>query len=501
MLALGGWVGAGGVHDPKRVVVLGGGIGGLATALALESSGRKVVIVEREPEPPELAPEQAYDAWERAGVPQFRHAHIFLARLHTVIRDHHPALLAELLQAGITRSEVDQMLPPSHVASYEAAPGDEDLRHLWGRRATLEYVLRRHVGRLPHVRFVHGARVEELIATREGGALRVTGVEAVRDGMRERFEGAAVVDASGARTRAGEWLAARGAKIETERHESPYAYFCRHYVLRDPSSEPPRRGTGANLDYLWYGLFCAEHGRFSIAMACPDEERELIELMRRPAGFDWLCGRLSGLGPWLRDAEPTSKVLGAGNLANRWTRYGAKGGPEVLGYFPVGDSHVQTNPMYGRGCSFAFVQAQALAAALASDADPRRQAAHYLAHTRALLKPHYDASIGADRLFLSRAHAQRGQPVPAGQRLINHLYDEAWTPALNDSQFVARELLKAMEMRDLSPVGTRLAVLARIVWAWIAGRFRRARAAAPALGPSRSELLRALPAGGDQSAP
>lgn len=482
------------MSQSERVLIIGGSIGGLASALALDPRRYQVVIVERDGAPPELSPDQAFDGWERPGVPQFRHAHILLARLHTVIRDHHPALLQELLEAGLTLSEVDQMLPPTHVERCTPEPGDDDLRHLWGRRATFEYVVRRHVGKLPHVSFVHGARVEGLVVEPKGEALRVSGLELTRDGARETLRGDVIVDASGARTKAGDWLAAHGAKIETERHDSPYAYFCRHYRLRDPSQEPPRRGTGANLDYLWYGLFCAEHGHFSIAMACPDEEKALVDTMRRSEGFDFMCGRMPLLAAWLRNAEPTGKVHGAGNLANCWTCYGASGGPAVLGYFPVGDSHLRSNPMYGRGCSYTFVQAQVLAESLAQSEAPEQRIEHYYRRTRELLRTHFDSAVAADRLFLSRGRTQRGEPLPPADRLLNYLYEEAFTPALHRSLFVAREMVKAMEMRPLSPLWRRLVVVVHVIGAFFAGRLGRALPALPALGPTRAELLASLPA-------
>jgi len=85
----------------ERVAIIGGGIGGLATALALKRTGCEVVIIERDAEPPNIAPDAAFDEWARPGVPQFKHAHILLSRLHTLLRDHHPELLAELRKAGL----------------------------------------------------------------------------------------------------------------------------------------------------------------------------------------------------------------------------------------------------------------------------------------------------------------------------------------------------------------------------------------------------------------
>src|SRR5262249_31180893 len=150
-----------------------------------------------------------------------------------------------------------------------------------------------------------------------------------------------------------------GLSVEEEVHSSDYAYYCRHYRRNDANPEPPRRGTGANLDFLWYGLFCAEGGYFSIAMACPTEERELLDLLKRPECFDAACEQIPVLAQWVRGAEPSSKVLGAAQLANRWRNYRPKAGAELLGFFPVGDALMHTNPMFGRGCSSAFVEAHA----------------------------------------------------------------------------------------------------------------------------------------------
>jgi 2-polyprenyl-6-methoxyphenol hydroxylase-like FAD-dependent oxidoreductase len=274
------------VKQDERVVVIGSGIGWLATALALEGSGAHVTLVERDPEPPAISPDQAYEHWPRAGVPQFRHAHIFLARMQTTLRDKHPKLHAELLNAGIQLSEVEQILPAAHVPSYAPQADDRDLLHLWGRRATIELVIRRHVERLPHVRFVHGTRVEGLVTEGSGNARVVRGVRTLKDGVHETLEADLVVDASGKHTKSPEWLAQAGVKVEQTATPSSFVYVCRHYRLKDPSREPPRRGTGANLDYLWYGTFYAEHGHFAIAFACPTEEQELARALRTVEGFE-----------------------------------------------------------------------------------------------------------------------------------------------------------------------------------------------------------------------
>ena len=51
-----------------------------------------------------------------------------------------------------------------------------------------------------------------------------------------------------------------------------------------------------------------------------------------------------------------------GGLLNRLRRFTDDDGrPLVLGFHAVGDAHTCTNPLYGRGCSLALVQALLLA--------------------------------------------------------------------------------------------------------------------------------------------
>jgi 2-polyprenyl-6-methoxyphenol hydroxylase-like FAD-dependent oxidoreductase len=467
---------------------------GLATALSLKNSGRQVVIIERDDPPPPMPPERAFDSWKRPGVPQLHHTHIFLARLRTILRDDHPEVLAELDAAGIKASSIDQILPTSLIERYEAAPGDDDFLHLWGRRATLEFVLRRHVGALPHVSIVHDAKVEGLDVVTEGDRIRVRGVRLKRDGAEEVMAAEVVVDCSGARSKVPEWLRERGVEITTDTKSSACAYYCRHYLQRDPSTEPPRRGTGANIDYLIYGIFFAEHGSFSIAFACPEMEEELADAVRRPDGFDQVCSQIPALAKWTSRAEPTSRVLGGASLANRWHRYPEARKSVVLGLFPVGDSHIQTNPIYGRGCSMAFVQAKVLSEVLARDGSPDEQGARYFSRVRELLKPHFDFSRAADQAFLARARMARGESVSLVERLMSYLYEEAFAPIIEVDFRLAREWLKASQMREVSPPWIGLALAVRMAFLWFFLKLGSRLKKLPSFGPPRATMIAALPA-------
>ncbi|HEY2735213.1 MAG TPA: hypothetical protein VGI70_14550, partial [Polyangiales bacterium] len=233
---------------------------------------------------------------------------------------------------------------------------------------------------------------------------------------------------------------------------------------------------------------------FSIALAVPEIETELLAKLRRPEGFDEVCDQIPALRLWLSRSESISRVMGGAELANRWNHYGRRGAPHVLGYFPVGDSLMQTNPIYGRGCSSAFVQARALAETFAVERDPQARAVRYHRSAKRLLRPHFDFCVAADRAFIARAKEARGDKISLPDRLLSHIYEAAFLPALEESGWVAREWLRAQQMCELAPPWVALSVLLYALASWPLRRWRRVPAL-PASGPRRSEMLRlCLPA-------
>ena len=70
----------------------------------------------------------------------------------------------------------------------------------------------------------------------------------------------------------------------------------------------------------------------------------------------------------------------------------------MLGFHAVGDAHTCTNPLYGRGCSLAMVQATLLADALTEHhGDLGAVAAAYEAACRREVEPWYDISVAMDK--------------------------------------------------------------------------------------------------------
>ena len=94
------------------VLVVGGGVSGLSTALKLSRRGHSVTVLERDDTPMPDSADQAF-FWDRRGAPQVRHSHAFLARLVGLLRQNEPDVLEMLVAAGATEMPFGQDIPPT----------------------------------------------------------------------------------------------------------------------------------------------------------------------------------------------------------------------------------------------------------------------------------------------------------------------------------------------------------------------------------------------------
>lgn len=93
------------------IVVMGGGLCGLASALLLARDGHGVIVLERDPEPPPSTVEAAWERWNRRGVAQFRLAHIYLARFARLLEAELPDVVSAVEAAGGWRHNFVDDLP------------------------------------------------------------------------------------------------------------------------------------------------------------------------------------------------------------------------------------------------------------------------------------------------------------------------------------------------------------------------------------------------------
>jgi 2-polyprenyl-6-methoxyphenol hydroxylase-like FAD-dependent oxidoreductase len=448
-----------------RVVVVGGGIAGLGTALACARAGHEVTILERDDTPMPPTPDAAF-SWERTGAPQVRHSHAFLARLRNLLRDRAPDVLDALLAAGATEIPFMENLPPT-LTDRSPRPGDEDLVALACRRTTFEWVLRRLVLAEPHVDLRHGVAATML----DGANGSATGIDGIRADL--------VVDARGPRSNSDEWLRAIGAPpAEEELHESGIVYFSRFYRIRPGVQQPEYVGpSAADLGYLKYATFLGDNETFSITYAVENDDTELRKALLQPDAFEHVAREIFAIAHWRAEgiSDPITDVHVMAGLRNRYRQVVANG------FAAVGDAAVCTNPLYGRGCSLALVHAFALADTL-PDLDAFRDA------TERELVPWFKSAVMQD----AQARAMHEElPAEDPRSFMQSVFREGLLPAMRTSPVVFRAFVRwfnLLVMPEALMADTE--VIADVMAAY---QDRENHPAPPPLGPSREELVAALP--------
>jgi 2-polyprenyl-6-methoxyphenol hydroxylase-like FAD-dependent oxidoreductase len=485
----------------ESLLVAGAGIAGLGAALAFGETDHEVTILDRDPQPPEGSPEEAFYSWQRRGATQLRHSHVFLGRLTTLLRDRYPVLLAELFACGARTLDFEYGLPIPLRGSYKPQPGDEDLKILFSRRTTLELVMRRHVRRFSNVRFVNEAGVHGVTVRRDASAFVAEGLKVDIGGEMREMRADIIVDASGRNSAFGDWLRAEGVDVREENSPAGILYFTRHYRLRDSAEEPARDATAlaGDLGYVKYAVFAADNRHFSITLATPEIETDLRTAILRPEIFDAICDALPGTARWVEcdRAEPVSAIYSMGNLQSVWRHYLKDGQPQVLNFFAVGDSAVRTNPLYGRGCSAGVVHAHVLRDVLDGSADPRERARMFDKRTQETLRSFYDTMARQDRISIKRAQHERDPSYKPGlrARMTRSFVEDGIAPTTRGDMTVLRAFSRAFHMID-DPANwlKRPEILATILKFW---RMPKAQKMArgfypPVLGPSRRDMLTRL---------
>jgi 2-polyprenyl-6-methoxyphenol hydroxylase-like FAD-dependent oxidoreductase len=481
----------------ERVLVLGAGMAGLFTALALAPGEREVVLVERDPPPPDGGADATFFDWKRKGVGQLRHSHGFLARMREVIRARHPLLLDQLRDAGCREIGFTDMMPIALRETYRPQPGDEAMVILTSRRTTFELMLRRYVEGLPGVSVISDAFVRTLIVEPGDGALTVAGAAVERDGQTSDWSADIVIDAQGRLSECAAELRAAGGHIGEVVEDCGILYFTRHY-RRTAADPPPARATATgDLSYIKYGRFPGDNGCFSITLAVPETETELRTAVVRPEVFDHICALLPGIAGWVdpEGSEPISPVYGMGDLKNHWRRFVSDDQRAILGFFAVGDSLVRTNPLYGRGCSFAAAQSEILGQVLRETHDPAVRARLYDTRVAEALRAFYDDMCGQDRDAIRRARATRDGERPASfaTRLGRSFLNDGVAIAVRSDLPLLRAALREFNMLDPPRAWVRRPeTLAKSLGRWMRGRTANARFYPPPLGPARAEMLAAL---------
>lgn len=473
----------------EHILIAGAGIAGLNAAMAMARPDRVITVIDKDPPPPDFGPDEAFLDWERKGVTQLRHSHVFLGRLIKLIRERHPVLWTDLRAAGAREHTFEDALPPLLRGKYRREPGDEDMSFLFSRRTTLELTMRRYVGTLPGVTFLTNAGIRGVL--RDGD--KVTGLK-VDD---QDILADSVIDATGRGTQFPEWL----GLTDTITHTAPAGilYFTRHYKLLDGAEEPEREGPpgAGDLGYIKFGVFAADNRHFSITLAVPEIETGLRAAILKPETFDAICREIPGTARWIDPsrAEPASKVFGMGNLVNVWRSYAPNGTPLVLNFYPIGDAALRTNPLYGRGCSVSAIQAHLLADIFAQTSDPAARLVALEKQSYDVLRPFYEVMVKQDTQAIRRAALEQepGYRPRFKARVMKSFLEDAIGPATRNDVTVLRALMRSFHMLENPTAWMKSpSIMARVLKSWATPRVLKRNAYPPVPGPDRAAMLQSI---------
>ena len=382
-----------------RFVVAGGGVAGLAAALAVARAGHEAIVLERDRVEPRCEPQSAF-ADDRRGIPHFFQPHAFLPRGRRVLTTLAPDVLGSLVEAGAEPQDVAARLRG------EREPGDEDLVYLWVRRPIIEWALRRAAARETAIDLRPATRIAGLVVD-DGGAPRAAGV-ALEGG--EVVRGDVVVDALGRYRPPEGWR----RRIETQA-DCGALYYCRYFQLRDgvdhldDAAENPLNPRG-DLGYMGFNTFRGDNGTYAVILLVPNHDRELRALRDERA---WMaaCSAMRHLDVMTSSdyGRPITDVMPMGGLLN----VDCTGEPEIAALVAVGDAFCHTDPAFAYGLSFALAHAEALARAAADAGDVDELPARYRTEVTPEARERYALACATDE---ARSRRWSGESLDLSRR-------------------------------------------------------------------------------------
>ncbi|MET7298021.1 FAD-dependent oxidoreductase [Embleya sp. NPDC005575] len=391
------------------IVICGAGVVGLATALMLARDGHEVTVYEGDPSVPPDDPAQAWTAWQRRGVAQFRQPHNLLPRFRGVLAEELPEVIDLLVAAGCFEGNALHPLPPS-VADYVPRPDDDRFRFLTGRRPVVEAVFA-SAAVAAGIRVHRGTTITGLLT---GAPILpdIAHVIGVRTTDGTEFHADLVIDATGRRTASARWLTDIGAPAPlVESQDGGFAYYTRYFT-------GPRQPVRRSAPYTPYDTFAlltipGDNDTWSVTVVATTGDAPL-KALREPDCFTRVVRACPAQAHWL-DGVPVTDIVVMAGILDRRRRFVVNGHPVATGFAAVGDAWACTNPTAARGLSVGLVQAQLLRDVVRRCADdPAGFPLVWDEATERVVTPFHHDQIHADRARAAAMSPDRtAAPAPS----------------------------------------------------------------------------------------
>jgi 2-polyprenyl-6-methoxyphenol hydroxylase-like FAD-dependent oxidoreductase len=467
-----------------RIMVLGGGVCGLAAAIMLARDGHEVTVLERDSEPVPNSFDEAWEQWRRGGVAQFRQAHYLQPGGREVLDAALPDVREALVAAGALEVDPMRMLPRS-LPDRAPRPGDERFVTFNARRPTVELVFARAAENEPRVDVRRGVSVIGLTTRALDGVPHVTGV---------RLDGGAdlhadlVVDAMGRRSALPRWLSEAGARpVHEEAEDCGFLYYTRFFASSDGTTPQPRAPFVTPIGTFSILTLPSERGTWCVTLYASSGDQPLKRLRHadRWTAVARACPRHAH---WL-EGEPITDVVPMGGVIDRYRRFVVDGRPIATGVAAVGDAWACTNPSLGRGITLGLKHAAGLREVVRDhlDGDPRGFAEAWDEVTERELTPWYRATIAVDRARRAEVEALREGREPPRPPDEVAMLTRTLPSAMGRDADVFRAGMAIVGCLEHPSV-----VLARSGFAERIARLASADGAGPPSGPTREELLALL---------
>jgi 2-polyprenyl-6-methoxyphenol hydroxylase-like FAD-dependent oxidoreductase len=395
------------------VLVCGGGICGVGTALLLARDGHHVTVIERDADPMPGSPQEAWDTWTRKGVTQFRQPHNLMPGLRLILEAELPDVQDALRRAGASKFDLVHPLPP-FFTDQSPRPIDDKLWTYTARRPVAEWVFANAARNEPRLTVRRGVQVAGLLT----GPPAIDGVPhvvGVRTAGGEELRADVVVDAMGRRSRSPEWLTAIGARPPYEEQaDCGFTYYTRYFSGTEPQRFGPPFSLVGTIALL---TLPGDNGTWSVTIVAASGDVPLKGLRHVEKWTDTV--RACPLHAHWLDGTPVTDVLAMSGIVDRYRRFVVDGRPVTTGLVAVADAWACTNPSAGRGVTVGFMHAVRLRDVLRdARGDPAALAVSFDERTEAEIAPWYHAQIAVDRARWAQIEALRQgrePPEPADE--------------------------------------------------------------------------------------